>query len=232
MCVYLNKQEKYGKTNIIKKVFFMVLVFFICTFLILAIMLMVLSTILIRIEKFKISNYNNCGKPKFDYKIFFELFFLNKLKIFSLKIDKKILDKINVQQKMKNVDFKQVKTDMPSKKEIKQLIKKLKIDIEKLNIKLEIGTIDVILTSAIVTILASAIGIGLARIIKEYNKDKYNYEIYPVYQNLNLIKLDLNCIIKVKMVHIIFVIYLLLKKRRVEKHERTSNRRTYDYSYE
>lgn len=89
-----------------------------------------------------------------------------------------------------------------------------------------------ILTSAIITALASIIGIGLARIIEIYNKEKYSYEIYPIYQNKNLIKLDLNCIIKVKMVHIISIIYLIVKKRRVEKSERTSNRMSYDYSYE
>lgn len=210
----------------------MVLVFFICTFIILTITVIVLSTISIKIDRFKLSNYNERGKAKYDFKIFLELFFLNKLKIFSLKIDKKQIKKINLQQKMKNVDFNKLKTKAPSKEEINKLIKKLKINVAKLNFRLEIGTMDVILTSAIITFLASAIGIGLARVIKEYSKEKYQYEIIPVYQNKNQIKLDLNCIIKVKIVHIISVIYLLVKKGRVEKNERTSNRRSYDYSYE
>lgn len=210
----------------------MVLVFFICLFLILTITVIILSTISVRIEKFKASNYNEYGKFYIDYKVFFELLFLNKLKIFSIKIDKELVDKLKVKEKVKNIDFKQAKTNMPSKKDLKQIIKKLQIRIDKLNLKAEIGTIDVILTSAIITILASIIGIGLARIIKRYNKEKYSYEIYPIYQNKNLIKVDLNCIIKVKMVHIISIIYLLVKKRRVEKHERASNRRSYDYSYE
>lgn len=210
----------------------MVLVFFISLFFILLITLIILSTISIRIEEFKASNYNECGKLNVDYKIFFELLFLNKLKILSIKIDKQLADKLNVKQRMKNIDFKQVKTDIPSKKELKELFKRLKIRIDKLNLKLEIGTIDVILTSAIIAILASVIGIILANVIKKYEKEKYNYKIYPIYQNKNLIKLNLNCIIKVKMVHIIYIIYLLVMKRRVEKNERTSNRRSYDYSYE
>lgn len=210
----------------------MALVFFICVFLILTITVVILSTISVRIEKFKVSNYNEYGKLNVDYKIFFELLFLNKLKIFSIKIDKGMVNKLKVKDKVKNIDFKQVKTDMPSKKELKEIIKKLQIKLDKLNLKVEIGTIDVILTSGIITILASTIGIELARIIKKYDKEKYNYEIYPIYQNKNLINVNLNCIIKVKMVHIIFIIYLLLKKRRVKKYERTSNRRSYDYSYE
>ena len=204
---------------------FMVLVFFICIFLLLTITVIILSTISIRIEEFKASNFNECGKLKIDYKVFFELFLLNKLKIFSIKIDKELVNKLNVKQKMKNINFKQVKTDMPSPKELKELINKLQVRVDKLNLKAEIGTIDVIITSAIITILASVIGIGFAKVIKKYDKEKYNYEIYPIYQNKNLIKLNLNCIIKVKMVHIIFVIYLLIKKR-------TSNRRSYGYSYE
>lgn len=210
----------------------MVLVFFICIFLILLVTVLILSTISVRIEKFKASNYNECGKINVDYKVFFELLFLNKLKIFSIKIDKELVDKLKVKEKVKNIDFKQAKTNMPSKKDLKQIIKKLQIRIDKLNLKAEIGTIDVILTSAIITILASVIGIVFAKIIKKYDKEKYNYEIYPIFKNKNLIKVDLNCIIKVKMVHIISIIYLLVKKRRVEKNERTSNRRAYDYSYE
>lgn len=210
----------------------MALVFFICVFLILTITVVILSTISVRIEKFNVSNYNEYGKFNVDYKIFFELLFLNKLKIFSIKIDKALVNKLNVKDKVKDINFKQVKTDIPSKKELKEIIEKLQIKLDKLNLKVEIGTIDVIFTSVIITILASIIGIVFARVIKKYDKEKYNYEIYPIYQNKNLINVNLNCIIKVKMVHIIFIIYLLVKKRRVEKYERTSNRRTYDYSYE
>ncbi|MCI8353281.1 MAG: hypothetical protein HFJ58_06915 [Clostridia bacterium] len=210
----------------------MVLVFFICLFLILLVTVIILSTISVRIEKFKASNYNEGGKLNIDYKVFFELLFLNKLKIFSIKIDKELIDKLKVKEKVKKIDFKQAKTNMPSKKDLKQIVKKLQIRIDKLNLKLEIGTIDIFLTSAIITILASIIGIGLARGIKKYDKERYNYEIHPIYQDKNIIKLNLNCIIKVKMVHIISIIYLLIKKRRVEENERTSNRRSYDYSYE
>lgn len=210
----------------------MVLVFFICLFLVLLITVVILSTISVRIEKFKASNYNKYGKLKIDYKVFFELLFLNKLKIFSIKIDKGVADKLKVKDKLKNIDFQQAKTNMPSKKDFKEIIKKLQIKIDKLNLKLDIGTIDIILTSAIITVLASTIGIVLARMIKKYDKERYNYEIHPIYQDKNIIKLDLNCIIKVKMVHIISIIYLLVKKRRVEENERTSNRRSYDYSYE
>ena len=71
----------------------MVLVFFICVFLILTIIVVILSTISVRIDKFKVSNYNERGKLNVDYKIFFELLFLNKLRIFLIKIDKQLINK-------------------------------------------------------------------------------------------------------------------------------------------
>lgn len=209
----------------------MILVF-LCTFILLLVIVVLLSTMSIRTEKLELSNYNKSGKLQYDYDIYFELLFLNKIKILSIKIDKGKIYKLKLKQKMQNIDFKKMKKDMPKKEEIKDIVKKLDVEIDTFKLKLKIGTEDVIFTSAIVTILASFIGIGLARVIKEYKEEKYKYEVYPIYQNKNQIFLNLNCIIKVKMVHIIFIIYLLLKKRRVDKNERTSNRRTYDYSYE
>ncbi len=55
----------------------------------------------------------------------------------------------------------------------------------------------------------------------------------PIYEDKNRIKLILNCIIQVKLVHIISIIYYVVKKRKEKrKYERASNRRSYDYSYE
>lgn len=210
----------------------MILVFFIFTLIILSILLIIMSTISIRIEKLKLSNYNPINKLEYDYIAYFELYFLNKIKIFSVKIDKDKIKRLDLKQKVQNMDLKNIQKDLLTKQEIKEIIKKLKIEISELNLQLEIGTEDVIVTSGIIAVLSSLIGIILARVIKQYDKTKYKYEIHPVYQNKNLIKLNLNCIIKVKMVHIIYIIYVLVKKRRVNKYERTSNRRTYDYSYE
>lgn len=212
----------------------MVLVFIIIffTFMILA---LILSTISIRIEKLEISNLNTLSKITYDFDIYFELLFLNKLKMLSIKADKKKILQLNsniqLKNKMQNMDFKRIKQDFPKIK-LKDILKKLNIQVSKFNFKFEIGTEDVIITTGIIAVVASALGIILARVIKKYDKEKYNYEIKPIYKNKNLINLYLNCIIKVKMVHIICIIYFLLRKRRVKNNERTSNRRAYDYSYE
>ena len=64
----------------------------------------------------------------------------------------------------------------------------------------------------------------------QVNPKKKAFSVYPLYNFGNSIKINLNCIIKVKIVHIIYVIYILLRRR--NKNERASNRRAYDYSYE
>ena len=61
----------------------------------------------------------------------------------------------------------------------------------------------------------------------------YIYNIKPIYNNKNLYKINLNCIIEIKMVHIINIIYMLLKKgRKKNECSTTSNRKPYAYSYE
>jgi len=210
----------------------MILVFFIFGFILLSVLLIGLSTINIRISKLKVSNDNAINKLEHDYIVYFELLFLNKIKIFSVKIDKDKIKQLNLKEKVQVMEFKNIKKDLLTQEEIKEIIKKLKVNISEFKLQLEVGVEDVIITSGIVAVLSSLLGIILARFIKEYNREKYKYQINPMYKNKNLIKLNLNCIIKVKMVHIIYIIYVLVKKRRVNKYERTSNRRTYDYSYE
>ena len=122
-------------------------------------------------------------------------------------------------------------------KEIKEIftvedIKNLKLELMYLNVKVKIGLEDVILTSSLVFIISTAISILLPHIIKTYNSGNYIYEILPLYVNKNSYYIKLHCIIQLKIVHIINIIYIYLKKGRSDKYERASNRRSYEHSYE
>lgn len=213
----------------------MAIVFFIILFLILCIILIVFSTIRIDIQKL---NFNNKKLiDKFEYCFFINLYFLDKIKFFEVMINeeriKKLNQKMNIETKIRDIDFNKVKNDLPSRKELKEAIKKLQINLDEFHLILQIGTSDVIITSAIVAGIASVLGFIFAKLIKNYNDEKYRYEIMPVYKNKNMVKLSFDCIIKVKMIHIINIIYTLASKRKEKmKYERTSNRRSYDYSYE
>ena len=67
---------------------------------------------------------------------------------------------------------------------------------------------------------------------QKIEENELMYKIEPIYNNQNLIKFQFSGIFKIKMIHIINIMYLLNKKGGINKYERTSNRRSYDYSYE
>ncbi len=207
---------------------------FICIVVLIVLLIsivLLLSVINIVVNKLEISNEEK-GKLIKDYEIHLQLRIIDKFKIIDIKINDELIEKFHIKSKLDKIYFEEVKKEKLSKEEIKLLFKKMHFEIDKLDLRVDLGIDDVILTSAVVGIISVAIGLGLAKIIKKYDSRKYKYIINPLYINKNILKINLNCIIKVKMVHIIYVIYILLKRRRVYKNERASNRRAYDYSYE
>ena len=99
--------------------------------------------------------------------------------------------------------------------------------IKKINLDIKVGTESIMITVYLVAIISSII----ASFFEISNAKESTFSVMPLYNSGNSIKINLNCIISVKIVHIIYVIYILIKKRRT-KDGGTSNRRTYDYSYE
>lgn len=203
----------------------MVLVFIICI-LIFLVLSITFSTIRIQVENFEASNIENMKKPK-NYKIKIALYLFNKIKWIWISLDDKKIQKISQKSKWNEVDIKKY-VDV---KDIK-LVKKLSPKISFLNLKVKLGTFDILTTTYLVAILSTFIAVLLPYTIKKYKKENYYYEILPVYSDKNLYEIKLNCIIEEKMVHIISIVYALLKKRRVDKNERTSNRRSYAYGHE
>ena len=140
---------------------------------------------------------------------------------------------MQIQSKIKPDQLEKIKQNASNNKEqLKTVIKRLKIKLSKINLNIDIDTKNVLVTTGIVTLTSIIISNILSRFVKVNKKNYYKYKIIPSYKNKNILKIDFNCIINVKMVHIIYIIYILLKKRRDGKNERTSNRRSYDYSYE
>ena len=203
----------------------LVLLFF-CGILILAIVIIILislSKITLNVKKCNISNIEGKIKKKTEKEIliYVEIYLLGIIKIAKIKLTSKILRKLKIRNDIKAIekDVSKIKSVHPI-----EILKRLKL--REIYLNLEIGIDDVILTSYLVAVISSALGILLARL----NPKQTEFKIMPLYNFGNSIKFNLNCIIDVKIVHIIYVIILLRKRR--NKHERTSNRRSYDYSYE
>ena len=180
-------------------------------FLSLIFLILVLSNIEIEINKLWIDTKNKKNEKIKDY-----LFYIRNSKLL---------------RKISKINIKDIK--LTDKSQVIESIKELNIRVNKLDLYFAISISDYILTSFAVVIIAMFISVIVAKNIKNgINKDEYAYEIKPIYEYKPRLKIKLNCIIDIKIVHIMNVIYRLIKKGSVEYDERTSNRRTYVCSNE
>ena len=170
------------------------------------------------------------------YEIIIRLKIFGNIPILKFTINKNTLRKIQKSWKM-NEKVKQLEKDILQNKDKfdMQMIKGLKefskgIYVDDLELEIEVGTKNAFLTSILVAFFSSILAISFSRIqLKENN---IVYKIEPVYRNENSIKIEISGIFQIKLIHIINIIYVLNKKGGRKNHERTSNRRSYDYSYE
>ena len=145
------------------------------------------------------------------------------VKIFGKKL---YYSKFKWLEPFKNVDFKNLGDDF----KISEL-KKWKLELEKLDLKLDMGFENVLFTSFAIFLSSTFLSVFVKKTVKKYSSKKYKYIILPHYRSGNVIKLIANGIITAKTVHIIFIL-LKYKKRREKAYERTSYRRSYENSYE
>ena len=193
------------------------------------ILLFAFSKIRLEIVNFRFSSQYNRHINE-DYKFVINFLGLGKIPILKISITKEKLEKINLKERIKDIDFDVIKKKNKISKNSLEAIKKSNIDIKRINLNIELGTENASLTSIIIPVISTFLSIILRNKI-----DKFENQIFivkPVYINQNLINILLSGIFEIKMIHIINIIYILNKKERVNKYERTSNRRSYDYSYE
>ena len=127
-----------------------------------------------------------------DGKIYVYLLLFNKIKLFRKNVR-------NIP--MKDVKFETSDFDIKifKNKDIKinyfELIRNINIDIKNIDLNVNIGTEDAGITAILVGILAGILGI----IIK-----KPKYQILPIYANRNLLKINLNGIFTIYLMHYIY----------------------------
>jgi len=212
----------------------MVLVFILCIIIAISLLtcMILLSTLKLEVKHLQVSNFiQNKEKLNDKYCIAISLSLFNKIRWLWMHLDSKRMNKLYRKMKLQKVDWKRIEQDI-SLDDLKR-IKMLAPKISYLNLKTKVGLTDITITNVLVCILSIAISLGLPHLIEKYEKEKYYYEVVPVYMNRNVYEIKFDCIIEIKMVHIMNIIYYFLKKRREKNHEqRTSNRRAYGYSYE
>lgn len=179
--------------------------------LIILTILIVFTTIQIHIENIRLEipkkNERNINKK---YKITIKLYIFEKINYFKLditkyKMEKRVIRK-NIEKLKKKIEKDKNNFDM---KQISKL-RKMNIKIQKINLKMVLGTEDTAQNAIIVGTISSIIAIIMGLLsekkilaIGEGKENQINWKIIPLYQNRNLLNIDLNCIISFKLIHII-----------------------------
>lgn len=100
-------------------------------------------------------------------------------------------------------------------------LEKLQIKIEKIKINATLGLANYMYLAYFVAILNILLSIIFAKVSKGYGSHNYKYIIKPTQTQKFYLKVSINCIITVKIAHII---NMIIMNRSEVKNERTSNR--------
>jgi hypothetical protein len=149
-----------------------------------------------------------------------------------MRITKEKLEKVKLKEKIKNINFEVLEDNRKFDKKVFKAMKYFKVYVKNIKLYIDIGTENACLTSIIVPTISTIISIILRKKVKKF--ENQTFIINPIYTNQNLVNLYISGIFEIKMSHIINIIYILNKKEKkgVKEYERTSNRRSYGYSYE
>ncbi len=191
----------------------MVLVFILLGTFILLVMffiLILLSTLQVEIQNLEVGNIKEEKQTKYQIKITF--YFLEKIPIFWLRFNERKLKEIYTNKQLQKIDFKKMRKEIPLKQAF-QILKILRIRIKKLKLQIAFGTGDAILTSYLIAIIGSIIGILLPHITQPKQRKECHYFVTPIYQEKNLYHIYVDSIICVKMVHIISIVCVFRSKK-------------------
>ena len=200
----------------------LVLIFLI---LIAVFIIIVLSTIKFEIVDFELSNIIQITPKNYKIKLSFYLFgkiklsfyLFGKIKLFYFKLNSERARKMYSKMNIEKFDIEKGRKLLTIKNI--NILKKLNIRLDYLDLELDLGLEDVILTTELITLISIVISNILPHIISKYIPNKYRYKIMPIYINKNAYYIKLNCIFQLKIVHIINIIYIYLKKGKSDKNE-------------
>ena len=206
-------------------------------FLLIFILLLILSMkIHIKIENFKyqseLTKENTHIAP--GYRMIIYLYVLNKIPIVRLKLTPSKFFKINQKTHIKEKMMEQMK--MPNmvrltekydiKKDLKEIAKYMKLETHELELKIELGTENVILTSFLIPVVSTVIAIVIAK--TKYQMNQQNFKVTPIYESKNIIHLQVDGTFELKIIHILTTFWMIKQKRNAGKNEKTEKNSVYD----
>ena len=158
---------------------------------------------------------------KRDFEVYLGIVIFNKIEILKINLKKVKSQKISFGKVLEQAKKLEEKSNKQSA--LKGLIKSLKdleFEIQKIDLKVEVGTEDAALTAILVGTIAGILGIILRN---------QKFKILPIYQDKNVLKIKLDGIFRVNLMH---YIYKTISKGRDANDRKSSNRRSYAYSNE
>lgn len=173
------------------------------------ILLILLSTIHIEIKDLELTNIKE--NKNLGYGVILSLYLGKHFKWISIYLNDEKIKKAYTKMQLEKIDFKKIEQDF--KWEDLKAIKKIQPKISYLNLNVILGTKSAVTTAFINSAICIIISLLLPHIAIDLRKENYKYYIEPIYINQNLYKIQFNCIIQVKIVHIINVILYINSKK-------------------
>lgn len=153
------------------------------------------SRIGVEVENLQIDTQQPKGqKINKESRIYIYLLIFNKIKLY--KKDIRNMDKTNIKFQNKDIDIKFFK-DRDIKIDYKELVEKIDIYFEKIDLNVKLSTEDAALTAILTGLISASLGIILK---------KPKYEIIPIFSNKNFLKIKLDCIFSVHLMQYIYKI--------------------------
>ena len=204
----------------------------IISILLILILLSITLNIKIEIENLKITLPKEIKKMINEQsKILMKIYILKKIKISEIDLKKIKMNDTKVKNRLDKIKKRIIKDNKNIKFNINaiEVLRENKFKIEKMDLKINIGLEDAAVTDITVCIISLLISIILKNKINNLKIQKY--QINPIYENKNFLKVEFDGIFEFNIANIIDIIKVL-KKGRVNKYDRTSYRRSYAYSNE
>ena len=177
-----------------------IILVFMCIFLIIIFFIssLILFTIIeIHIENIKyLSENRNLNK---DYRIIVKLKIFNKLTYLKINLKKSRMKNV---RKLLKID-KLKENILQNKNSLDNGIFKLSkhVKVKKLNLKINIGVEDAAINAIFVGLISTIVSIVLRNFIE--NKSEAFWRVMPIYENKNILKINLDAIFKIRLIDIL-----------------------------
>ena len=202
----------------------MVLVLFfaiILFLLILLIVFMLISTIEIKVKGIELSNIKKIT-PSYVINISAKL--LNKFKWIGIDLDNGKIKKITKKVHLEKIDIQKLERNLKIS-DIREIIN-IKPKISSLNLHVNVGLEDVILTTYLVTGISTIIAIILPYITKKNSENNLNYKVLPIYNNQNVYYLKIDTILEIKVMNVLSSLFKIYKDNKYNEKVKKVSRST------